>query len=175
MRSVKAHEVTAKPPARCRFSRFYRYLSGGRGASCNRRVHGGIMPIGGWGGIRTPGALAGTPVFKTGALNHSATHPKSCCGPCGIRFAARPASKHERPKARHAIGYALDPRAPPAARLASRRMWQGRLGGKRAPTRTASWHMPANRATLAQPTLLRSRLPFRSRGRVARSPSRLRR
>ena len=30
---------------------------------------------GGWGGIRTPGTLAGTPVFKTGALNHSATHP----------------------------------------------------------------------------------------------------
>jgi hypothetical protein len=30
---------------------------------------------GGWGGIRTHGALAGTPVFKTGALNRSATHP----------------------------------------------------------------------------------------------------
>ena len=32
--------------------------------------------VGGWGGIRTPGTLASTPVFKTGALNHSATHPK---------------------------------------------------------------------------------------------------
>jgi hypothetical protein len=31
--------------------------------------------IGGRGGIRTHGALAGTPVFKTGALNHSATLP----------------------------------------------------------------------------------------------------
>ncbi len=31
--------------------------------------------IGGWGGIRTPGGFAPTPVFKTGALNHSATHP----------------------------------------------------------------------------------------------------
>jgi hypothetical protein len=30
---------------------------------------------GGWGGIRTHGALAGAPVFKTGALNRSATHP----------------------------------------------------------------------------------------------------
>jgi hypothetical protein len=30
---------------------------------------------GGWGEIRTHGTLAGTPVFKTGALNHSATHP----------------------------------------------------------------------------------------------------
>ena len=31
---------------------------------------------GGWGGIRTHGTLAGTPVFKTGALNRSATHPR---------------------------------------------------------------------------------------------------
>ena len=30
---------------------------------------------GGWGGIRTHGTVARTPVFKTGALNHSATHP----------------------------------------------------------------------------------------------------
>ena len=29
----------------------------------------------GWGGIRTPGSLTTTPVFKTGALNRSATHP----------------------------------------------------------------------------------------------------
>ena len=31
--------------------------------------------FGGWGGIRTHGELAPTPVFKTGALNRSATHP----------------------------------------------------------------------------------------------------
>src|SRR5690349_3307830 len=31
--------------------------------------------LGGWGEIRTHGTLAGTPVFKTGALNRSATHP----------------------------------------------------------------------------------------------------
>ncbi len=30
---------------------------------------------GGWGGIRTHEALADLPVFKTGALNRSATHP----------------------------------------------------------------------------------------------------
>ncbi len=30
---------------------------------------------GGWGGIRTPETLARLPVFKTGAFNHSATHP----------------------------------------------------------------------------------------------------
>jgi hypothetical protein len=37
---------------------------------------------GGEGGIRTPGTLSGTPVFKTGAINHSATSPNlliTCC------------------------------------------------------------------------------------------------
>lgn len=29
----------------------------------------------GWGGIRTPGTRTGTAVFKTAALDHSATHP----------------------------------------------------------------------------------------------------
>src|SRR3569833_4010858 len=32
--------------------------------------------IGGWGEIRTHGDVAATPVFKTGALNRSATHPR---------------------------------------------------------------------------------------------------
>ena len=36
-------------------------------------AHGRVS--GGWGGIRTPGEREPTPVFKTGALNHSATHP----------------------------------------------------------------------------------------------------
>jgi hypothetical protein len=31
--------------------------------------------LGGGGGIRTPGALAGTTVFKTAAIDHSATPP----------------------------------------------------------------------------------------------------
>src|SRR3954471_20555111 len=35
--------------------------------------------ISGWGGIRTPGAVSHTPVFKTGALNHSATQPDGDC------------------------------------------------------------------------------------------------
>ena len=30
---------------------------------------------GGWGGIRTPGTVAGSTVFKTAAIDHSATHP----------------------------------------------------------------------------------------------------
>jgi hypothetical protein len=30
---------------------------------------------GGWGGIRTLETVARLPVFKTGAFNHSATHP----------------------------------------------------------------------------------------------------
>jgi hypothetical protein len=38
-------------------------------------VQAGAGIFGGRGGIRTHGALAGTPVFKTGALNHSATLP----------------------------------------------------------------------------------------------------
>ena len=35
----------------------------------------GFHRCGGEGGIRTPGTLSGTPVFKTGAINHSATSP----------------------------------------------------------------------------------------------------
>src|ERR1700679_2310486 len=40
---------------------------------------------GGRGGIRTHGTLAGTPVFKTGALNHSATLPLQPHQPFGGR------------------------------------------------------------------------------------------
>ncbi len=42
---------------------------------------------GGWGGIRTPGEREPTPVFKTGALNHSATHP--LCTPPAVDGAER--------------------------------------------------------------------------------------
>ena len=52
------------------------------GASSSRRKRQrqarGERPYGGWGGIRTPGEPKPTPVFKTGALNHSATHPCLC-------------------------------------------------------------------------------------------------
>ena len=34
-----------------------------------------LAGVGGWGGIRTHGSLARTAVFKTAALNRSATHP----------------------------------------------------------------------------------------------------
>ena len=43
---------------------------------------------GGEGGIRTHGELAPTAVFKTAALNHSATHPHR---PAVIRASALPA------------------------------------------------------------------------------------
>ena len=36
--------------------------------------------LSGWGGIRTPGTVARTAVFKTAALDHSATHPKPLRG-----------------------------------------------------------------------------------------------
>jgi hypothetical protein len=39
-----------------------------------------IKKIGGWGGIRTHETLARLPVFKTGAFNHSATHPHDISG-----------------------------------------------------------------------------------------------
>ena len=45
------------------------------------------MGIGGWGGIRTHETLAGPPVFKTGAFNRSATHPRQehCVDPVARR------------------------------------------------------------------------------------------
>ena len=38
---------------------------------------GGRLGSGGWGGIRTHGTVSRTPVFKTGSLNRSDTHPAS--------------------------------------------------------------------------------------------------
>ena len=46
----------------------------GRNTKIERNL-GYFANSGGRGGIRTHGTLAGTPVFKTGALNHSATLP----------------------------------------------------------------------------------------------------
>jgi hypothetical protein len=40
---------------------------------------------GGWGGIRTHGTVARTPVFKTGSFNRSDTHPLVCCVQSMIR------------------------------------------------------------------------------------------
>ena len=44
--------------------------------------------VGGWGEIRTHGTLAGSPVFKTGALNRSATHPIQIFNQLAIRVEA---------------------------------------------------------------------------------------
>ena len=41
----------------------------------DKAVEKGFQRSGGEGGIRTPGTLSGTPVFKTGAINHSTTPP----------------------------------------------------------------------------------------------------
>jgi hypothetical protein len=49
---------------------------------------------GGWGGIRTLETLARLPVFKTGAFNHSATHP---CKKLKWLVAARLATNRELP------------------------------------------------------------------------------
>ena len=40
-----------------------------------RRISPQFRLRGGEGGIRTPDTLSGMPVFKTGAINHSATSP----------------------------------------------------------------------------------------------------
>ena len=44
---------------------------------------------GGEGGIRTPDTLSGMPVFKTGAINHSATSPESTSFTAAGRFCQR--------------------------------------------------------------------------------------
>lgn len=41
-----------------------------------RPPDGGLKFVGGGGGIRTPGRVSPTSVFKTDAFNHSATPPK---------------------------------------------------------------------------------------------------
>lgn len=50
----------------------------GNGAKKNipRGYHGMCHIPGGWGGIRTPGGVAPTTVFKTVAIDRSATHPE---------------------------------------------------------------------------------------------------
>ncbi len=44
-----------------------------------------------WGGIRTHGTLSRTPVFKTGSLNHSDTHPSVVRLYSGLKKAVNPA------------------------------------------------------------------------------------
>jgi hypothetical protein len=64
---------------------------------------GFLALTGGRGGIRTHGTLAGTPVFKTGALNHSATLPS-----LEFRDLAETFRGRKRPRPRH---YAPERRA----------------------------------------------------------------
>jgi hypothetical protein len=54
------------------------------------------VALGGWGGIRTHGGREPTAVFKTAALNHSATHPESST-PVGINTPSRACSYQGRP------------------------------------------------------------------------------
>src|SRR5829696_7549772 len=63
-------------PRRCSFRRFRLIVQRiVRRNSENQYIRMISIGSGGRGGIRTHGTLAGTPVFKTGALNHSATLP----------------------------------------------------------------------------------------------------
>ena len=65
--------------------------------------HGMSNIPGGWGGIRTPGGVAPTTVFKTVAIDRSATHPKlfyrRSLKPTVLfadRYPTVPAKRHER-------------------------------------------------------------------------------
>ena len=91
-------------------------------AEAGQPLLGDTMKYGGQGGIRTHGELAPTAVFKTAALNHSATCP------CAAAIArGRPAASETlpaRPVAR--MTRLVPPRPSQAARIcARRRLWVG--------------------------------------------------
>ncbi len=70
---------------------------------CNEVVFPGqLEPVprcyGGEGGIRTPDTLSGMPVFKTGAINRSATSPRSA-GPLRLYVESSQLKKTQTPKA----------------------------------------------------------------------------
>ena len=75
-----------------------------RGQKDIPRIYHGISNFsGGWGGIRTPGGVAPTTVFKTVAIDRSATHPKlfyrRSLKPTVLfadRYPTVPAKRHER-------------------------------------------------------------------------------
>ena len=59
-----------------------------------------------WGGIRTHGTLSRTPVFKTGSLNHSDTHPSVVRLYSGLKMAVNPGRHKPLPSARlHISGH----------------------------------------------------------------------
>ena len=61
-----------------------------RSASGKERRRKQLFPKGGWGGIRTHETLTRLPVFKTGAFDHSATHPDGSSVPRVWRSASPP-------------------------------------------------------------------------------------
>ena len=65
MHVARLHFVTARHPLLLRYG------------VIGQANHAVAKADGGWGGIRTLETLARLPVFKTGAFNHSATHPVS--------------------------------------------------------------------------------------------------
>jgi hypothetical protein len=67
-RDTQLHIATALSQARPGLRQKASWLTAKRAADRGRKN-------GGRGGIRTPDTLSGTPVFKTGAINHSATLP----------------------------------------------------------------------------------------------------
>lgn len=73
-RQIRSKFVRQKRVTRARRPRVFRKVHS-LAASYNRQS--------GWGGIRTPGGLTPTAVFKTAALDRSATHPEAQwrCGP----------------------------------------------------------------------------------------------
>ena len=59
-------------------TKYYRFNIVNENNLCNIRSFDNNVIIkkhGGWGGIRTHEGVAPLPVFKTGAFNHSTTHP----------------------------------------------------------------------------------------------------
>ena len=67
---------------------------------------------GGWGGIRTHETVARLPVFKTGAFNHSATHPCPLHVAFRAALASRPGFGRTAPTLDNIAGTALNPVKP---------------------------------------------------------------
>jgi hypothetical protein len=76
---------------------------------------------GGWGGIRTLETLARLPVFKTGAFNHSATHP--CNAFKWLAPAALATNRELQPSCNRRCKITYSWREPPAASVQERCFW----------------------------------------------------
>jgi hypothetical protein len=69
------HASETSPREPCRFPRYATGRSGATLSVAGQKKRARSTDICGGGGIRTHGSLSTTPVFKTGALNRSATPP----------------------------------------------------------------------------------------------------